>query len=229
MKNPPAFQFYPKDFLSDLNVQSMTNEEVGKYFKLICHCWIENGLKIGSPLVEGWLTNGSTIRKCFYKKGGKYRHPRLDLERQKQIKWHEKSKEGGRESARRRQEKLKGGSTKGQPKANQGSTLPSSSSSSYKNKSRDLYIGQNEFDLLFEEFWAVYPKRVHKESSKTIFISLCKKGHAEELKKAFSGYMDFLKNKRIRENFEQQPMNPETFLRKDRWKEYIDFKYEAPL
>jgi hypothetical protein len=56
MKNPPSFQFYPGDFLSDLNVQSMTDEEVGIYIKALSHCWIEDGLK----LVALWLKGGST-------------------------------------------------------------------------------------------------------------------------------------------------------------------------
>ena len=37
----PAFQFYPRDFLSDAKVAAMTNEQVGCYWKLICYCWIE--------------------------------------------------------------------------------------------------------------------------------------------------------------------------------------------
>ena len=37
----PAFQFYPKDFISDLNVQMMTMEERGVYITLLCSAWIE--------------------------------------------------------------------------------------------------------------------------------------------------------------------------------------------
>ena len=42
MKNPPSFQFYPADFLVD--TQGMTPAEVGVYIRLICHCWIQDGL-----------------------------------------------------------------------------------------------------------------------------------------------------------------------------------------
>lgn len=129
MKNPPAFQLYPQDFLADLNVQAMTDEEVGIYCKALFHCWIENGLEIGCPLVEGWFNQHPTVRKCFYEKDGFYRNQRLDEERAKQINWAEKSRKGGLHSAEKKRHS-KGGLTKGQPKGNQRPTLQSSSSSS---------------------------------------------------------------------------------------------------
>lgn len=53
MKNhkPPSFQFYPQDFLADLNVTLMNMEERGAYITLLCHNWIEGaipGLKVYS-------------------------------------------------------------------------------------------------------------------------------------------------------------------------------------
>jgi len=126
VKNPaPSFQFYPADFLSDLNVQSMTDEEVGRYVKLMCHCWIEDGLPDDSRVVDLYLKNSSTIARCFYKKGSIYRHKRLDNERAKQLSWRDKCKKGGLQAAHNKQ-LLKGSATKGQLKGN----TPSSSSSS---------------------------------------------------------------------------------------------------
>lgn len=129
MNNPPAFQFYPKDFLSDEKVISMTMEERGVYTTMLCMCWIEDGLEIGSRVVEGWFNQYPSVARCFYEKDGKFRNKRLDEERRKQVLWHDKSVKGGRKSAETRRLR-KGGSTKGQPKVNQRSTLPSSSSSS---------------------------------------------------------------------------------------------------
>lgn len=37
----PAFQFYPRDWLSDHNVSSLSYEQEGWYIHLICHCWME--------------------------------------------------------------------------------------------------------------------------------------------------------------------------------------------
>lgn len=36
----PAFQFYPKDFLSSDAVSLMTTEQIGAYTLLLCHSWL---------------------------------------------------------------------------------------------------------------------------------------------------------------------------------------------
>ena len=232
MKNPaPSFQFYPQDFLADLNVQSMTNEECGRYIKLLCHCWIEDGLPIkgGSRVVDKWLKQGSTVAKCFYEKDGFYRHKRLDLERQRQVMWREKSRIGGRHSADNKKV-VKGGSRVVQPKANTSSS--SSSSSSIKDHKNDLLRDgriRNEFDPLFDEFWKGYPKKVSKTVAREKFMILARAGKIPDLIKATNGYMDFLKHQRVKKNFEQEPMHPATFLMKDRWMDYVDFKYQPEL
>jgi uncharacterized protein YdaU (DUF1376 family) len=222
MNNPPSFQFYPQDFISDLNVQSMTDAEVGRYIKLLCHCWIEDGLEIGSPLVDRWLKVGSILLRCFVEKGGKYRNKRLDRERQKQINWREKSSRGGSHSAENKKNPNQG-TTKAQPKGNQGSTLLSSSSSSI-DKSRDLSIKAE-----FSQFWESYPEKQKKTDALKAFEILRRTEKLETIAAAFNGYMDFLKHKRIKENFEQRPMYAATFLRNERWKEYVGFTYKAPL
>jgi len=129
MKNPPSFQFYPQDFLADINVQAMTMEERGIYITLLCHCWIEDGLPIEeeSRLVDEYFKKSSAVAQCFIEKDCKYRNPRLDLEREKQLKWRAKCSVGGIHSAESKRF-IKGSSTKGQVRANSSS----SSSSSYK-------------------------------------------------------------------------------------------------
>jgi uncharacterized phage protein (TIGR02220 family) len=136
MKNPPAFQFYPQDFISDINVQAMTLEERGAYITLLCHCWIEDGIPKDSRVVQGWLDNGSIVAKCFYEKGGVYRNKRLDLERQKQVNWREKSKLGGLHSADNKKNK-KGGSRVVQPPFKP-SVFPLPSSPSGEDPKKDL-------------------------------------------------------------------------------------------
>jgi len=36
---PPAFQFYPQDYLASTRVAEMTLEEEGVYIRLLCYCW----------------------------------------------------------------------------------------------------------------------------------------------------------------------------------------------
>jgi len=127
MKNPPSFQFYPQDFLADLNVRDMSDRELGGYIRLLCHCWIEDGLPADgtSRVVEGYFKKSPTVARCFVEKDGKYRNLRLDLEREKQRQWRDKCSKGGLHSAENKKH-IKVSSTKGQVKANSSSSSSSS-------------------------------------------------------------------------------------------------------
>jgi len=88
---------------------------------------------------------------------------------------------------------------------------------------------QSEFDPLFEEFWKGYPKKVGKEVAREKFMILARAEKIPELIKATNGYMDYLKSQKVHKNFDQEPMNPATFLMKNRWRDYIEVKYEPPM
>jgi hypothetical protein len=81
----------------------------------------------------------------------------------------------------------------------------------------------------FTDFWEAYPVKLKKEDAREAFKALRKKVDLATIIKAFNGYMDFLKDKRLKENFPQNPMYPATFLREERWKDYLDFQYKPSL
>lgn len=91
---PPAFQFYPSDFLS--STSEMTAEEVGVHIRLLCHQWIKGGL----PNDDGRLMSmagqcqASSVAYAKTRFGlcddGQLRHPRLEAERSKQEAYREK-------------------------------------------------------------------------------------------------------------------------------------------
>jgi uncharacterized protein YdaU (DUF1376 family) len=85
----PAFQFYPKDFLSDFNVTEMDWAERGVYITLLCHCWLEGGIPKESKMADNLIEDSPRVKACFYEEGGMYRHRRLDDERAKQAKYSE--------------------------------------------------------------------------------------------------------------------------------------------
>lgn len=77
MSKAPAFQFFPKDFICDINVQLMTNEALGAYAMLLCHEWINDGipdddksLAILSGTRERWSEIKTDVLRCFEKKTG---------------------------------------------------------------------------------------------------------------------------------------------------------------
>jgi uncharacterized protein YdaU (DUF1376 family) len=244
MKNPPSFQFYPGDFLSDLNVQSMTDEEVGIYIKALSHCWIEDGLEIGCPLVEGWFNQHPSIAKCFYQKDGVYRNKRLDEERCKQISWREKSKKGGLHSVENKR-LLKGGSTNAQPMVNTSlSSLQSSSLSEDETKNikgvpeagpaPHVHTSKDQpLDPILEEFesgfWSAYPVKLRKRDALRAYRALRRNIPEMEIESGYRGYMDHLRSEKVHHKFDKQPMYPAKFLKDDNWREFIGFEYKPKL
>jgi hypothetical protein len=181
MKNPPSFQFYPQDFISDLNVRSMSNAEVGMYIKLLCYCWIEGGLPTNgsSRVVDLYFKKSPTVARCFVEKDGKYRNPRLDLEREKQRRWRDKCSKGGLHSAEIKRH-IKGSSTKGQVKVNSSSSSSSSSSTSVlreKNKSSSCLRKFADVDIRLTQLLIDLMQRNNPDSS--ILKHLTEKRQAE--------------------------------------------------
>jgi uncharacterized protein YdaU (DUF1376 family) len=130
----PAFQMYPKDFLSDPNTLMMSTAEIGAYCLLLFICWDQDGLpddiedlaKLArmdvNQFEHAWEKR---IARCFQKReDGKWTHKRLEKERQKQREWRAKSARGGKAGAGKRKNRKeltdeKGGSVLVEPKANQ--------------------------------------------------------------------------------------------------------------
>ena len=84
MGKPPAFQFYPSDFLTGTTF--MSHAEVGGYVRLLCHQWDKGPLEkepvmnILAPLSD---TEIKTVLSKFRAKNGKYFNQRLATERKK--------------------------------------------------------------------------------------------------------------------------------------------------
>lgn len=124
----PAFQFYPKEFLADGNVSGMSLQERGAYITLICICWNDGSLPmaterlanmVGTPHRQ-FLKFWPVIRTCFAEQGGRYVHPRLEREREKQEQYRRRQSDAGKRSAStRRQPESNHGSTTVQPRFNQ--------------------------------------------------------------------------------------------------------------
>lgn len=151
MAQAPAFQLYANDWLSSTKIALMTPAQEGAYIRLLCYAWNDPNcsipdddqeLSVLSRLGEGWFNGGSAmVRKCFEPHPalpGRLVNRRLIEEREKQLAWREKSKQGGLKSgvSRRKQqpESTKGGSTVVEPKGNSSSSSSSSSSKKKEGK-----------------------------------------------------------------------------------------------
>lgn len=147
----PSFQFYPDTWLASQRVTLLTLEEEGAYIRLLGFCWLSGTIpacpeQCAKLVGKGCSTTvAEKVLKMFTPVANSDRmiHDRLELERQKQAEWREKSAIGGRKSGVIRSEQsLKGGSRVVQPNAkhlpteylNQKPTLPSSSPSPSSDK-----------------------------------------------------------------------------------------------
>lgn len=96
----PAFQFYPKDLLTDENWLAMTFAAKGAYWQLLSTCWLQGSLpsdtkKLARMLVlsdRKFKSLWEQIAPCFQEVGDRLVHPRLEKEREKQAKRRAQSK-----------------------------------------------------------------------------------------------------------------------------------------
>lgn len=105
MEKPPAFQFYPKDFLE--GTAYMSNAETGAYIRLLCHQWSKNALEnereVLIRLCQGDEQGLDIALKKFQKiKGGKIANKRLQSVRKNQNKSRNDKANAGLKGAEKR-------------------------------------------------------------------------------------------------------------------------------
>lgn len=114
----PAYQRYPRDILANPDIIALEYDEYGVLERLKDFTWLEESLpndeqylaKILKISPKKFRKVFSAIEKFFKIEDGKITCPELDEQRLKQAEWRLKSSAGGKETVRRRREKVKGGS-----------------------------------------------------------------------------------------------------------------------
>jgi len=174
----PAFQFYPKDFLTDVNVASMTLHELGAYTKLLCLCWLEGSLPAEvdalarlcrvSPTCFGRLW--PALAPCFTVVNGRLIQGRLERERQKQEAYRALKVEAGRKGGRPKAEgkqRLSRGEAKQSPPSSSSSSSPISDLQEVPDRAKEP-----RYPPAFQGFWATYPRKVGKVAALKAWRSL---------------------------------------------------------
>lgn len=137
----PAFQFYPKDFLSGTTTMSL--QEVGAYVRLLCYAWDTGSVPVEGDERARIMVCSKAQEKELWKKVGKkfvltndvYLNERMEEERRKQSEYRRRQSDKGKASA----------AARSQPDGNHGSTAVepafqpevNSSSSSSSSSSED--------------------------------------------------------------------------------------------
>jgi hypothetical protein len=90
-------------------------------------------------------------------------------------------------------------------------------------------LGEDKIKEEFERLWLSWPRdrRFKKQYCFGRFHALCQRGELEEFRAAVRSYVDLIKIKKVKENFDQAILHIATFL--NNWKDYQRFKYEPPL
>ncbi len=105
---PPAFQFYPKDWLSDINVIRLTSAQRGVYINLLCVCWLEGSIPsdrvaIASLFRDCSEQDAATVAQLFDADPAdpaKLIHKRLEKERVKQCQYRKCQSQNGLRGAK---------------------------------------------------------------------------------------------------------------------------------
>jgi uncharacterized protein YdaU (DUF1376 family) len=178
----PAFQFYPRDFLSSSKVMAMTMEERGVYITLLCLAWLDGSI----PSDTGALANLCRTNKvrmdrmwpvvgaCFVEAEGTMNrlvNPRMEVERTKQKINREKKAIAGSEGAKSRWHTHSSANGKPMahpsgengrpmilPMANDGSSSATASASAIKTKNPPYPPPSGGSEPPgFARFWKAYP------------------------------------------------------------------------
>lgn len=111
---PPAFLFYPGDFLRNQHVMMMTYEERGIYITLLSSEWLEGSIPADLDLLSKLLRISRdemerlwpAISPCFVTKSSKDKtgliNPRLEKERKKQRSYRKKQAENAKRGIEKR-------------------------------------------------------------------------------------------------------------------------------
>lgn len=175
----PAFQFYPKDFLTDIKVILMSAEARGGYITLLCIDWLEDGFRADSLSKLAGLKEDSSaiaqLSECFMahpSKQGFVTNPRLQKERAKQKDFSKERAAAGKKGAKGRwnkeldhmaQPSTCDSSAIKEPMAKNGSSSSSSSASS----SSDLYSLPLEAPTSLQaalQAWRTLQKQNHRRN-----------------------------------------------------------------
>ena len=113
----PAFQFYPKDFLTDSHVIAMTLAERGAYITLLCLCWMDHSLPTERTSLARLCRVSAVafdrlwpaLEPCFTVIDGRLVQPRIERERARQAQFRAVKVSAGQKGGRAKAESQQNG------------------------------------------------------------------------------------------------------------------------
>lgn len=165
MAKAPAFQFYPKDYLTDAKVRRLSWAARGVYIELLALMWVEGKdrlLEADIPAILGipdteWRAFRDELQhksaRVFAERGAYLVSKRLTLERRKQR----QTRKVRQEAARCKW--MKAADAK---RCSSSASASASSTAVEKKKKQPLSPGGDGYSEGFKKWWAAYPKGQRK-------------------------------------------------------------------
>jgi len=176
----PAFQFYASDFLSDLNVTTMTMAQRGMYITLLAYEWIEGSLP--SDLLKIRILCGNhpdfdsdwqVVMNCFIERDGRLYNNRLETERGNMIAYRERMSANGKKGAKTRWQSHSKAIAKPFNKEveEEGEVV----------KRKKVNVNKELEKEFLNEFWDLYPRSDGRASAMKKYISIRKSGIKKDI------------------------------------------------
>lgn len=225
MPKPPYMPFYVDDFEAD--TAHLTFEEDGVYNRLLRLCWRTSGCSV--PDDPQWIARRlrcsiedyhrlvlPLIREFFLVENGRVFQPRQKREWQKANDVSRKRSEAGRKGGRPRNPLPENEKSKSRAKANK--KLGASIQNHTNITPLTPHSGGNA-DTVFEEFWAVFPKKVAKPKTRDILRRILKRGDAtpEQLVGGARRYAAEVAKRQPAADGRVPMAHPTTWLNQGRW------------
>lgn len=110
MERPPAFQFYPAEYLADAKVELLTLEQEGAYIRLLSYCWREGSIPADLATLSRLCKGASRdvlelVAQLFtpsIAEPSRLVHKRLEAELKKQVAYRRKQAVSGADGAESR-------------------------------------------------------------------------------------------------------------------------------
>ncbi len=225
---PPAFQFYPQDYLASSRVAEMTLEEEGAYIRLLCYCWSIGSIPSDPERCAKLAGKGCTIetatnvQRAFNERstdGQRLLHDRLEKERENQKRRREFASKAGKKSAEKRSANAINSDCE-TTKNDRSTTVQRKSNSSSSSSDEDVLKKPKRKrasvtvveDQSFDEFWSIYPRHTDKAVSRKAWAIALTKVDSETILVATERF----KNQCLGKDQKYIP-HPSTWLNKERW------------
>lgn len=233
----PAFLFYSSDFL--VGTMLMSNEEVGKYIRLMCLAHQKGGYLTKEDMFKICDTSDLDIINKFKVDGqGVYYNERLLSEITKRSKYSE-SRRNNRINKKEEKEETydlhmsNTSNTYDIHMENENVNINNKYNSlslndNNSNKKEKIKKNNNEYEVLDEKevwfnlFWKEYPKKSAKKNAKSQFMKIVKS--KELLDKILEDIRDRLQTQEWTKNNGQFIPFPSTYLNQERWEDEVVIK-----